>query len=243
MIGYSGRKHGGKERSFTLIELLVVISIIAILAALLLPSLSKAREAGRRTVCIGNLKQTIIAQNNYADENRNWHPAYYNWRSTLYPYYGKYVNMGWYNVFDYGNQFTHPHPLLCPEGLNKLDRTTNLHTNGQTRNNITYDQGIKNTGSSNWPGQHLRQFGINSFSKTILNWCAWRNTYSETWAGSVEMIPNTHLTGRPVLYADGHVEIHPEWASLTDSTSCHGIPNSSSGPLYDGWNKSALNPQ
>jgi prepilin-type N-terminal cleavage/methylation domain-containing protein len=56
------------KRAFTLVELLVVIAIIAILAALLLPAVSHAKEKCRRSVCVNNLRQVNLAIRLYADD-------------------------------------------------------------------------------------------------------------------------------------------------------------------------------
>ena len=58
-----------KSRGFTLIELLVVIAIIALLMAILMPALHRAREQGKRAVCLNNLRQLTLAWIMYADDN------------------------------------------------------------------------------------------------------------------------------------------------------------------------------
>ncbi|HZM01736.1 MAG TPA: prepilin-type N-terminal cleavage/methylation domain-containing protein [Candidatus Saccharimonadales bacterium] len=66
-----------RTSAFTLIELLVTIAIIAILAAMILPALSHAKESGRTTLCQANLHQAGLALQIYTDENHNRMPTLY----------------------------------------------------------------------------------------------------------------------------------------------------------------------
>jgi prepilin-type N-terminal cleavage/methylation domain-containing protein/prepilin-type processing-associated H-X9-DG protein len=79
-------------RAFTLIELLVVIAIIAILAAMLLPALARAKEAGKRTACLNNLRQLSLSAQMYVGDNQGFYPPRSDsdrWPDKFYENYGK----------------------------------------------------------------------------------------------------------------------------------------------------------
>ena len=104
----------GTPTGFTLMELLVVISIVAILIALLLPAMSKARKVAIETKCMANLRSNAVAFEAYASDYKDWlpFPTISSWSG---PYFaitsGASYNQG--QLFPYFNQSAQS--LFCPD--------------------------------------------------------------------------------------------------------------------------------
>lgn len=230
------------KKQFTLIELLVVIAIIAILAGMLLPALSTARERGRMSKCVSNMKQIGMTQLMYGGDFNDWNMLPYDKGETsqaakMYRYLiqNKYLPVNEEEFFENSPGKSAVGVMACPSRSKKchtvvvVDYGVNWHLDKR------YSAGGYWGRTEDWhfkpstiidPSRHVYYTEISRGSQTgflafswVNNWDFWSSTCGA--AGTEERGPvHGKKDTMNVLYIDGHVGAKKEADFKKQITAC-----------------------
>ena len=233
----NGFSRGRKQRGFTLIELLVVISIIALLIALLLPALAKARIVALQTVCAANIRSLVQGCFEYAQSNRGQYPLDYQWNYPCggmgtYPGSTNNITEPWGMTSLYtAGILTNPVSIYCPDSAPAMAPLSNLNISGGTTSMpgylpAAYQWEIKQNGptfATNWPEKmQFQSLQNGSWYNIYSSYCYWYKRQNGVWSAWNQSDP---------LFGEPQGTRYDTWA---DPVNGQLVPNFDEGNPADG---------